>query len=346
MTRFALMLSLVPILSLSSTARATVTDRYIFTVDSANSQVQYEIDSNLGLCTLSPSMNGNIAGSMALVLHPGQFPISEGRLDGGDCSCLPDLVGLVPNSLPGLPPLLEVHLGGLVVRPHSRPFACDASGLFLVDASCDVVGGNLDVSVLGGPFVPVPILGLTSDSTRTHGQVWIDGTGIHVVREIGNTISLSVPALGLDLHIAIRGVIRGNMDYPAPTNFCPATPNSTGQPAAIHFGGTPSVSRNDGQLLVMFCPPSTTGLFIAGDQQGQVPFGNGTRCATGQLLRLGTIHVGSNGAGSSALDLHLPPAADNVVAGSRWNFQFAYRDVAAGGAMFNASDAIAVEFVP
>ena len=41
-----------------------------------------------------------------------------------------------------------------------------------------------------------------------------------------------------------------------------------------------------------------------------------------------------------------PPLAGNLVAGTRWNFQFVYRDSAAGGAMFNASDAIAIDFVP
>ena len=340
------LLTFVPFLALAATARAVPTDHYTFLVDSAQSQVQYEIDTNLGLCTLSPSANGKITGNMVLALHPGQYPISDGLFDGGDCGCQPDLVGIIPNSLPGLPPLLECHLSNLVVRPHSQPFQCDSSGLFLAYTNVDVVNGSLNVSLSGGPFVPCTILGTTSDVTRSHGQVWIDGNGIHVVRELGNVIDVGVPALNLSLHIAIRGVIHGNLGYPPPPHFCPATVNSTGLAARIDFGGTPSVSRNDGQLFVGQCPPHATGFFFAGNQQGQVPFGNGYRCATGQLLRLGTIHCGSNGAGSIGLDLVAPPASGNLVAGSSWNFQFAYRDVAAGGALFNASDAIAVDFVP
>jgi hypothetical protein len=342
--RWTLFLLTLP--ALSPAARATLTDHYTMQVDSVQSQVQYEIDTNLGLCTLSPSANGNISGDMVVVLHPGAYPVSDGQFDGGNCSCMPNLVGIIPNSLPGLPPLLEVHLSSLVVRPHSLPFQCDSNGLFLAYTSCDVTNGNLDVSVSGVPFIPVSILGLTSDTTRSHGHVWIDGSGIHVLREIGNVIEVNVPALNLSLHIAIRGVIRGNMGFPVPTRFCTATPNSTGQPASIDFSGSPSVSLNDGQLLVTHCPPNVTGLFITSDQQGQLPFGNGYRCATGQLLRIGAIHVGSNGAGTLALDVHAPPASGNLVAGSRWNFQCAYRDVAAGGALFNASDAIAVDFVP
>jgi hypothetical protein len=339
------MLPFVSILALSTAARAT-TDHYTFQVDQLQSQVQYEIDTNLGLCNLGATSNGSISGQMVAVLHPGVFPITDGRFDGGDCACHPDLVGIIPNSLPGLPPLLEVHLDQLVVRPHSQPFQCDANGLFLAYSSVDVVNGNLNVSVLGGPLVPCQILGVTSDTTRTHGHIWIDQNGIHLVREIGNVIDVSVPALGLDLHIAIRGVIRGDMGYPPPTHFCPATVNSSGLAGRIDLGGTPSVSRNDGQLFAGQCPANSTGFFFAGDQQTQLPFGNGYRCVGGQLLRLGTVHCGPNGAGSMALDLHVRPAAGSIVAGSTWNFQFAFRDVAAGGALFNASDAIAVDFVP
>ena len=340
------LLSLASLAVFSTAATAGINDRYFFLVDSAQSQVQYEIDTNLGMCSLGTTQSGSISGEMQILLHPGAFPISDGRFDGGDCGCHPNLVGIIPNSLPGLPPLLEVHLDGLVVRPHSPTFQCNSTGNFMADANFDVVGGNLSVAVGGGVFVPVPILGMTSDNFRSQGHVWIDDNGIHVQREIGNVLDVNIPALSLDLHIAIRGLIRGNMGYAPPTYFCPATPNSTGQIARIFFGGTPSVSRDDAELFATECPPHVTGYFFTGDSQGQLPFGNGYRCVTGQLLRLGTIHCDANGAGSVALDLHAPPAAGNLVAGSTWNFQFAYRDVAAGGAMFNATGALAVDFVP
>jgi hypothetical protein len=340
------MLSLVPILGLSGGTLAAVNDHYPFVVDTVHSRLMYEIDSNLGLCDLGAGAHGEVTGTMVLALHPGVFPISSGQFDGGDCACTPDLVGIVPGSLPGLPPLLEVRLSNLVVQQHSPTFQCDSNGAYLADVGLDVTGGNLDVSVSGGPFLPVPIVGATSDHQRTQGQLWIDDSGIHVIREVGNTITLNVPALNLDLYIGIRGVIRGQMAFPTPTSFCPATPNSTGQPAQIGFAGTPSVSRNDGQLLVMSCPPATMGVFITSDEKGQVPFGNGTLCATGRLLRLATVQVSATGSATAALDLQAPPAAGNLVAGTHWIFQCAYRDVAAGGALFNASDAVAIDFVP
>jgi len=340
------MLSLVSVFGLSGGALAAVNDHYPFVVDTVHSRLMYEIDSNMGLCDLGLGAHGEVTGTMVLALYPGALPISSGQYAGGDCACTPDLVGIVPNSVPGLPHLLEVRLSNLVVQQHSPPFQCDSFGEYLADVGLDVTEGNLDVSVLGGPFVPVPIIGMTSDHARTQGQLWIDDSGIHVIREFGNAFTVSVPALNLELYIGIRGVIRGQMEFPVPTSFCPATPNSTGQPAQIGFAGTPSVSRNDGQLLVMSCPPSTMGVFVTSDEKGQVPFGNGTLCATGRLLRLGTIQVSATGSGASALDLQAPPAAGNLVAGTHWVIQFAYRDVAAGGALFNASDAVAIDFVP
>ncbi len=327
-------------------AQGTLDDRYLMQVDSANSQVQYEIDSNLGLCTLSPSANGSLGGNLWLRLQPGAFPISSGQYDGGDCSCQPDLVGTIPNTLPGLPPILEVELSSLVIAPRSHPFTLDGSGAFLADSSFDVDSGRLVCRVLGGPSVPVSLVGMSSDGARSHGTVWIDGTGVHAVREVANALTVDVPQLGLSLRIAIRGQVRSDMGFPVPTRFCPATANSTGLPARLDFAGTSSVSRNDGRLLVSQCPPGRTGLFLAGDQQGQVVFGNGTRCATGTVLRLAAAQVDATGAAAQRLDLQAPPAARNVVAGSHWSFQFAYRDPAAGGASVNISGALAIAFVP
>jgi hypothetical protein len=41
----------------------------------------------------------------------------------------------------------------------------------------------------------------------------------------------------------------------------------------------------------------------------------------------------------------LPPGA-TITAGSTWNFQFWYRNPAAGGAGFNLSDGLSIRFCP
>jgi hypothetical protein len=304
MTPRLLALGLVPVLAFPCGARATVADRYAFKIDAPQSKAQYEIESSLGPCVLRPVASGHFSGNTVLQLQwgtipfsiPFSVPFSEGRFDGGECVCSPDLFGAVPNSVPGLPPLLELRLSGLVVRPRSRTFSCDADGVFHAEASCEVANGKLEVRVLGGPIVPVSLAGLGSDRARAHGKIWIDDSGVHLVREVGNVIALSVPELDIDLRISLRGVIRGDMDHPIPTR--------SGSPVTTdHF-------------------------------------------ETGLLPRNGSIHAGTNGTGSGAFDLHMPPAAGEVVAGSRWKARFACCAVAAGGAMFSAPDAVAVDFVP
>src|SRR5258706_11662307 len=213
MSRTVSMLSLVSLLALQATAQATVNDHYTFLVDSTQSQVIYGISTSLGPCTLSGGTGGNISGDTVVVLHSGAFPISDGQLTGGNCSCQPDLIGIIPNSVPGLPPLLEVHLNALVVQPSSPPFSCDAGGLFLTDVACVVTGGTLEVSMSGSAFLNVPIVGMLTDTSRSHGQLWIDGNGIHLTREFDNSLDVSVPALSLDLHIVIAGQLRSDMTF-------------------------------------------------------------------------------------------------------------------------------------
>lgn len=332
--------------ALHSNAQATVTDHYTMQVDSVQSTVIYGLDTSLGPCTLSTGTSGHLSGDAVVVMHSGTYPISDCQLDGGNCGCQPDMIGIIPNSIPGLPPLLEVHMTGLVVSSHSTPCSCDSAGNFLADTNCVITDGLLEVSMSGGAFINVPCVGTVSDTTRSHGQLWIDGTGIHMTREFDNALDVNVLPLALVLHFGIAGTLRADMNYPPPTHFCPATANSTGVPAHIDFVGTTSVSRNDGQVFVSNCPPNKTGLCFVGDAQGQVPFGNGFRCATGQLLRVCTIHVGAGGSALAGYDLAAPQLAGNLVAGSTWNFQFMVRDPAAGGAAFNASDAMTIEFVP
>jgi len=85
-------------------------------------------------------------------------------------------------------------------------------------------------------------------------------------------------------------------------------------------------------------------MFTCGSTQYNVPFGNGYMCImpfqgiqrmTPQNLVSTTLHK------SIAAE---PLEFVNFVPGSSWNFQFWYRDYAAGGAYFNLSDALHVDF--
>lgn len=128
-------------------------------------------------------------------------------------------------------------------------------------------------------------------------------------------------------------------------NFCLATPNSTGSPALASATGSASVAANDLVLRAQPVPASSNGIFYFGPNATQVPFGNGWRCVSGSTVRLGIV-TASGGALVRAVNNSVPPAAGLLVAGSTWNFQAWFRDVAAGGSNFNLSNGLRIPFAP
>ena len=132
----------------------------------------------------------------------------------------------------------------------------------------------------------------------------------------------------------------------APTPFCPTNPNSTGVAAGMGWGGSTSVRANDLTLTCEQGVPGQPALFFYGDQQIEVPFGDGFRCAGGNVQRLGVETLDIFGGASLALDLTDPPQpSGQISAGSTWFFQVWYRDPA-GASGFNLSDALSATFCP
>ena len=132
------------------------------------------------------------------------------------------------------------------------------------------------------------------------------------------------------------------------TNYCPLTANSVGPGAAISMSGSTSVLANDLVLSAATCPANQFGIFFYGSSAGQVPFGDGNRCISGQMFRLPVIQADGSGSASHAVDLTTPPQpAGQISAGSSWYFQFWYRDPGGpGGTGFNLSDGIELNFCP
>lgn len=85
---------------------------------------------------------------------------------------------------------------------------------------------------------------------------------------------------------------------------CPAAANSTGSIARMRISGSDDVSRNAIELMVDRVPPGMTGLFLAANAEGFVPFAGGSSGAPppmNQILR-GTVQVGSRATRSSPVD--------------------------------------------
>ncbi len=136
-----------------------------------------------------------------------------------------------------------------------------------------------------------------------------------------------------------------------PAVHCVAAPNSAGPGAHIGSSGSQSVSANTFTLSVQGAPPNVLGLFIYARYEAQVPFGDGFLClqggTTGVFRLLPALSTGSLGAAARLLDFTQPPVSSGpgaITPGSTWDFQFWYRDPAAGGSSFNLSDAMAASF--
>lgn len=134
-------------------------------------------------------------------------------------------------------------------------------------------------------------------------------------------------------------------------NYCQAVEGSGGQ--AAHIGSSGSFSLGTGAnpfvLVVNGVPaaPASFGMFTYGSVQTNVPFANGTLCISPFTPGIHRMTPQSLGLGSVTLSsLTHPEQFTQITPGSSWNFQFWYRDPTAGGANFNLSDALHVDFAP
>ena len=131
------------------------------------------------------------------------------------------------------------------------------------------------------------------------------------------------------------------------TNYCLGAPNSVGSGGQISHNGSTSVSANDLRLVAVAVPPSQFGLFYYGPNQTQTAFGDGYRCISGAVNRLGVEQISSWGDVFTDLDITSPPQpSGQITDGSTSNFQFWFRDPSHGSAGFNLSDALSVTFCP
>jgi hypothetical protein len=134
------------------------------------------------------------------------------------------------------------------------------------------------------------------------------------------------------------------------TRYCTSTPNSTGQAATIALTGSLQVADNNVHLLAFQCPPTRPGLFLYGANPTQIPFADGYLCISpfypGLHRAGGALLLDQAGTATQQLDFSALPPGAGIQPGSTWNFQFWYRDLAAGGSGSNLTDALSVTFCP
>jgi hypothetical protein len=225
----------------------------------------------------------------------------------------------------------------------------DASGYHGLVAHWDGTQWNrLPDSPVGGGSVEV----LAPDRVYVGGggvARW-NGSSWSVVATFPNVPSPSIGSLEQIGPCAVWGVGRQFTSQIEPltvrldpsnfTNYCAVTPNSAGPGSTIGWLGSGSIAANDFTLTAAGAPAHKAGLFFYGPTQTSVPFGNGLRCVSGTIRRLPALQISSSGTAQQSFVY----AGSPVLAGSTWNFQFYFRDTAAGGAGFDSSNGLEAHF--
>ena len=124
------------------------------------------------------------------------------------------------------------------------------------------------------------------------------------------------------------------------SSFCTPTATSQGEPAHLFLTGPAQVDATGLELLARPVP-NQAGLVFFGDTAVSLPFGNGLRCVGGTIQRL-MLTEGE----SHELRVPFAPLAEGIPAGQTRYLQAWFRDPAAGGAGYNLSDAIEINFRP
>jgi hypothetical protein len=122
------------------------------------------------------------------------------------------------------------------------------------------------------------------------------------------------------------------------------------QRAQLACSGSTSVAANDLVLLATHALPGKTGIFVYGFHSSFTAFGGGWSCVGSPTFVLGpVVQIGTGGSATHALDLNAPPASSGpgaISIGTTAYFQFLFRDSLPGDGGRNASNALAVTFVP
>jgi len=130
------------------------------------------------------------------------------------------------------------------------------------------------------------------------------------------------------------------------TRHCTPSPNSTGAASTLRWFGPASVSTNAALLYADNLPAGMPGLFYFGTNAIEVPFGDGYRCAGGDVTRLNpALFASPQGDLARPLDFNSSPLSSET-AGDSLVLQLWYRDTAAGASGFNLSDALTVILCP
>lgn len=135
------------------------------------------------------------------------------------------------------------------------------------------------------------------------------------------------------------------------TTYCTSTVNSTGQAGVLEGFGVALPSGSNLALVASNCPAGSVGIFFLGQDQASIPFMDGTLCinpGSGGFKRIQPPKViDNNGFAVHSLGLaDLTPGPGGDPFQLALNYQFWFRDVAAGNTGSNTTSAVEITFPP
>ena len=175
-------------------------------------------------------------------------------------------------------------------------------------------------------------------------------------------------AMFKDSHVIQFGVAAPGGDPPAGTVFCPGDGTGTfcpcfnfgnqghgcengpfGQGSRLSASGDASVNGDTVVLNSNFATPGQPGLYFQGDTAvnggNGVQFGDGLRCAGGNVIRLEIVTSDGSGAGSSSVSIS---SSGGVSPGQTRYYQWWFRDpnLTVCGSGFNTSNGVEITWNP
>jgi hypothetical protein len=281
-----------------------------------------------------------------MTLTTGGSPIGSAAFQGGDAVVTPNISGTIPNPFPFLPPLATLDLTGAHVAVQSGFFSVAPDGSFTASVTLNILAGTMAISDLTGGNSVTDLAGMQSTPTLASGSVVWNGSAYHLAIPVTGVFPFADPTSGTTGSLTLNGTLHADHTPVTPATFCAGAPNSVGSGATCSASGSTSLGMSDLVLSASGLPQGQFGVFFYGPNQVSVPFGNGTRCVGGTLVRLAPLNSGASGSVSQPIVNSALPALGQLSVGATRNFQFWYRDPAGGGAAFNLSSALSVSFTP
>lgn len=330
---------------LVATAVASAQADYTFQIDQGATGFTWSGTTSLGDIDENPA-NFSLAGTTVLNMSTGGNPVGSASFVGGDATITPNISGSIPNPLIFLPPLATLDLANAHVRLISGPFTVNPDGSFSASVTMVILSGTMTVTPLSGGATVTDLAGMQSSPSIAAGTLQLSGSNYHLAIPVSGVFPFSDAASGVSGSLTLNGTMHADHAWAAPTGYCPGAPNSVGAGATTSATGTPSIGMEDLQLTTTGLPQGQFGVYFYGPNQVSVPFGDGTRCVGGTLVRLAPINSGATGSVTRSVGNSNLPGLGQLSVGDTRNFQFWYRDPAGAGGGFNLSSAVSVTFTP